>query len=116
MRRAVRHASQPRLLDADRTCRNLVLAIRWHGQFPSTGTVDPLGRAVKGAVDEFAARRCLEVKHTINQWEWNSWIIRKPATNVPEPGGADIDVPAGGEYRPGAKPPDAVCDTRIERV
>ena len=82
----------------------------------STGTVDPLGRAVKGAVDEFAARRCLEVKHTTNGWEWFSWIIRKPAANVPEPGGADIDVPAGGEYRPGARPPDAVCDTRIERV
>ena len=91
---------------------------------PSSGTVDPLGRAVKGAVDEFAARLCLEVQGSVGSLEgrtpngWESWIIRKPHAHVPEPVrvGIDIDVASGGEYRPGAKPLDTACETRIEHV
>ena len=90
----------------------------------STGTEDPLGRAVKGAVDEFAARLCLEVQGSVGSLEgrtpngWESWIIRKPHAHVPEPVrvGIDIDVASGGEYRPGAKPLDTACETRIEHV
>ena len=41
------------------------------------GTVDPLGRAVKGAVDDFAARRRRQIVVMYREGGWNSWIMRK---------------------------------------
>ena len=41
------------------------------------GTIDPLGRAVKGAVDDFARSINRQVVVTYREAAWNSWLIRK---------------------------------------
>ena len=41
------------------------------------GSVDHAGRAVKGAVDDFASRRRRQVVVMYRESGWNSWLIRK---------------------------------------
>lgn len=42
------------------------------------GTKDPLGRAVKGAVDEFANKHSLQLTIGYQEAPWSSWALRKP--------------------------------------
>lgn len=44
----------------------------------SDGSIDKLGRAVKGAVDEFAAKINVQVVLSYRDGPWNSWVLRKP--------------------------------------
>lgn len=41
------------------------------------GTVDPEGRAVKGAVDDFSVRVNRQLVVTYREPGWNSWFVRK---------------------------------------
>jgi len=41
------------------------------------GSVDPLGRAVKGAVDDFAISVNRQIVVTYRESGWNSWFLRK---------------------------------------
>lgn len=41
------------------------------------GTVDPSGRAVKGAVDDFMDKQGLQISVTYREGSWNTWIVRK---------------------------------------
>lgn len=42
------------------------------------GTRDPTGRAVKGAVDDFAAKHGLQISVSYRESGWNTWAARKP--------------------------------------
>lgn len=42
------------------------------------GTVDPTGRAVKGAVDDFMMAKQLQLVVTYREPRWNTWAVRKP--------------------------------------
>jgi hypothetical protein len=42
------------------------------------GTVDPSGRAVKGAVIDFASRKLLQIAVSYCEPGFNTWAIRKP--------------------------------------
>jgi len=43
------------------------------------GTKDPAGRAVKGAVDDFAAKHGLHISVSYREGGWNTWAARKPS-------------------------------------
>lgn len=42
------------------------------------GTVDPLGRAVKGAVDEFMNEKNIQISVSYRERAFNTWAVRKP--------------------------------------
>ncbi len=42
------------------------------------GTIDPLGRAVKGAVDEFANKHSVQLTVGYHEPLWSTWAMRKP--------------------------------------
>lgn len=42
------------------------------------GTVDALGRAAKGAVDEFANKHSLQLTISYKENPWSTWALRKP--------------------------------------
>ena len=88
----------------------------WSGQnwtINFDGTVDHSGRAVQGAVDEFAQRHGVEV-YASSDGAWRSWALRKPMCPRTLDPPVDTDVPPGGIYAPGPHAPDARCDTSIE--
>jgi len=43
------------------------------------GTRDSTGRAVKGAVDDFAAKHGLHISVSYREPSWNTWAARKPS-------------------------------------
>ena len=79
------------------------------------GTVDPTGRAVQGAVDEFGRRHGVRV-YASSDGAWRSWALRKPRCPSARAIVVDVDAVPGGIYAPGPLGQDAQCHTSIETL